>query len=114
KTVNLSEGIYHSRSVAALSVAAHEVGHAIQDKVGYAPLSFRTGIVPIAGFTSVMAFPLFFIGFLFGRGQMAWLMDLGIILFGVGLLIHLVTLPVEFNASKRAMVELKRGNYLSP
>jgi uncharacterized protein len=115
RTVNLSEGIYHSRSVAALSVAAHECGHAIQHKVGYAPLSFRTAIVPVSGFSSMAAFPLFLIGFFFGgNGQLTWLMDLGIALFGVALLFHVITLPVEFNASNRAMEHLRRGNYLSP
>ena len=114
RTVNLSEGIYHSRSVAALSVAAHECGHAIQHKVGYAPLNLRTAIVPVSGFSSMAAFPLFLVGFIFGNGQLKWLMDLGIALFGVALLFHVVTLPVEFNASNRAMDHLKRGNYLSP
>jgi Zn-dependent membrane protease YugP len=114
KTVSLSEGIYHSQSVAALSVAAHECGHAIQDKMGYAPLSFRTAIVPVSGFSSMLAFPLFFIGFIFGNPQLKWLMDAGIALFGIALLFHVVTLPVEFNASSRAMEHLKRGGYLSP
>ncbi len=114
KTVNLSEGIYHSRSVAALSVAAHECGHAIQDKTGYLPLNFRAAMVPVAGFGSMAAFPLFMIGFIFGNGQLAWLMDLGILLFAGALVFHLVTLPVEFNASSRALGILKDGGFLSP
>lgn len=116
KTVRLSEGIYHSRSVAALSVAAHECGHAIQDKVGYAPLNFRTAIVPISGFGSTLAIPLFLIGFIFGgaRGQLSWLMDVGILLYTVAVAFHVITLPVEFNASSRAMAELKRRGYLNP
>ncbi|MDZ4804403.1 MAG: zinc metallopeptidase [Candidatus Eisenbacteria bacterium] len=113
KTVNLSEGIYHSKSVAALSVAAHECGHAMQDKEGYSPLQFRSAIVPVAGFSSMAAFPLFFVGFLFGQGSLAFLMDLGIILFGAALAFHVITLPVEFNASSRAMAQLENGGYLS-
>lgn len=112
KTVNLSEGIYHSRSIAALSVAAHECGHALQDKSGYAPLNLRSAIVPVAGFSSMAAFPLFFIGFMFPRG-LNWLMDLGILLFAAALIFHVVTLPVEFNASSRALAQLKEGNYLT-
>jgi len=113
KTVNLSEGIYHSHSVAALSVAAHECGHAMQDREGYAPMQFRSAIVPVASFSSMAAFPLFFVGFLFGQGSMAWLMDLGIILFGAALAFHVITLPVEFDASSRAMAQLENGGYLS-
>jgi uncharacterized protein len=116
RAVRLSEGIYHSRSVAALSVAAHECGHAIQHKVGYAPLNLRTAIVPISGFGSTLAMPLFLVGFIFGSGsgQLAWLMDLGILLYTAAVAFHVITLPVEFNASSRAMAQLKRGGYLSP
>lgn len=113
KTVNLSQGIYHSPSIAALSVAAHECGHALQDKTGYLPLNIRASIVPVAGFGSMAAFPLFMIGFLFPSG-LHWLMDLGILLFGAALVFHLVTLPVEFNASSRALVQLEEGRYLAP
>ena len=112
-TVNLSEGIYHSRSVAALSVAAHECGHALQHKEGYVPLQLRSAIVPVAGFSSMAAFPIFFIGFLFGQGSLAWLMDLGIILFGTALAFHVITLPVELDASSRAMRQLESGGYLA-
>jgi uncharacterized protein len=113
KTVNLSEEIYHSRSVAALSVAAHECGHAIQDKEAYGPMGFRHAFVPVANIGSSAAFPIFIIGFLFQRG-MGWLMDVGILLFSGVLVFHLVTLPVEFNASKRAMEQLDQGGYLGP
>lgn len=112
KTVNLSEGIYHSPSIAALSVAAHECGHALQDRSGYLPLNFRAAIVPVAGFSSMAAFPIFMIGFFFPSG-LRWLMDLGIALFGAALLFHLVTLPVEFNASKRAIAQLEDGHFLA-
>jgi Zn-dependent membrane protease YugP len=114
RTVKLSEGIYHSRSVAALSVAAHEVGHAIQHKEGYVPLQLRSSIAPVMGFSSMAAFPIFLIGFLFGQGSMAWLMDLGIILFGTALAFHVITLPVEFDASNRALRQLESGGYLAP
>ena len=113
KSVNLSEGIYHSRSIAALSVAAHECGHALQDQAGYTPMNLRAAIVPVAGFSSMAAFPLFFIGFMFPRG-LHWLMDLGILLFAAALVFHVVPLPVEFNASNRALAQLKEGNYLTP
>lgn len=114
KTVNLSEGIYHSNSIAALSVAAHECGHALQDRDDYAPLNLRSSLVPVANIGSMAAFPLFFIGFLFGNGGLAWLMDVGILLFGVALAFHVVTLPVEFNASSRALATLETGGYLNP
>jgi len=113
KAVSLSGEIYRNPSVAALSVAAHECGHALQDQAGYAPLGFRSAIVPVAGFSSAAAFPIFLIGFFFGRG-LGWLMDVGILLFAAALVFHLVTLPVEFNASSRAMEQLSKGGYLAP
>lgn len=113
KSVNLSEGIYHSPSIAALSVAAHECGHALQDRQGYLPLNLRAAIVPVAGFGSMAAIPLFMIGFFFSSG-LGWLMDLGILLFGAALVFHLVTLPVEFDASRRAMAQLNEGRFLAP
>lgn len=112
-TVNLSEGIYHSDSVAALSVAAHECGHALQHRDGYQPMSLRASLVPVANIGSMAAMPLFFIGFLLGRGPLAVLMDVGILLFGLALAFHLVTLPVEFDASKRALATLEKGGYLN-
>lgn len=113
KSVNLSEGIYHSPSIAALSVAAHECGHALQDRSGYLPMNFRAAIVPVASFSSMAAFPLFMVGFLL-PGNLHWLMDLGILLFAAALAFHVVTLPVEFNASSRAMAQLEEGRYLAP
>lgn len=106
RVVKLSEEVYHGRSVAAMSIAAHEVGHAIQHAKNYVPLTIRSSVFPIASFGSQMALPMFLIGFLFGTG---FLMDLGILLFGGALLFHLVTLPVEFNASFRAIGELSGG-----
>jgi Zn-dependent membrane protease YugP len=100
KSLSLSDSVYGSTSIAAIGVAAHEVGHAIQDSVNYSPLKIRNTIVPVVGIGSTLAFPLFFIGILI-RGQM--LMDLGILLFLGVILFHLVTLPVEFDASNRAL-----------
>jgi Zn-dependent membrane protease YugP len=114
KTVHLSEPVYASNSLAALAVAAHETGHAVQDQVGYVPMNIRARLVPVAGFGSALAFPLFFIGFLFGKGSLSWMMDLGIMFFAASVLFHIVTLPVEFDASRRAMAILANGGYLAP
>ncbi|MGC9490045.1 MAG: zinc metallopeptidase [Thermovirgaceae bacterium] len=100
KTLRLSETVYNSPSIAAIGVAAHEAGHALQDAEAYAPLKLRNSIVPVVSLGSGLAFPLFFIGFLFGT---PFLMDLGILFFLGVLLFHLVTLPVEYNASERAL-----------
>ena len=111
KKLRLSKEIYHSTSVAALGVAAHEVGHAIQHKTAYAPLNIRHGLFPIANIGSNLAMPLFIVGLFFQRG-MGFLMDVGIFLFLGAVIFQLVTLPVEFNASKRALVQLETGRYL--
>lgn len=110
RSLNLSDSVYGSTSIAAIGVAAHEVGHAIQDGVNYSPLKIRNAIVPVVGIGSSLAFPLFFIGILF-RGQM--LMDLGILLFLGVILFHLITLPVEFDASNRALKVLSDTGILS-
>jgi Zn-dependent membrane protease YugP len=112
KKLRLSEGIYRSNSVAALGVAAHEVGHAIQHKLAYAPLNLRHGLFPIANIGSNLAMPLFIIGLFFQRG-MGFLMDVGIYLFLAAVVFQVVTLPVEFNASKRALYQLETGGYLA-
>ncbi len=111
RTLRLSESTYHSDSVAAVGVAAHECGHAIQHQVGYVPLAIRNAIVPIANLGSQLAWPLIFIGLIFSSLR---LFDLGIIFFAGAVLFHLVTLPVEFNASSRALVQLRKGGYLAP
>ncbi len=110
RTVRLSKGNYRSASIAAISVAAHEVGHAMQHGGGYAPLALRHNLVPVANIGSTLAFPLILGGLLF-----SWppLMDLGIIFFSFAVLFSVVTLPVEFNASRRAMVQLREGGYLA-
>ena len=109
KKLRLSNDIYRSSSVAALGIAAHEAGHAIQHNKGYSPLAFRNGIFPVANIGSKMAMPLFIIGLLFSSGFM---MDIGIWLFLGAVIFQVVTLPVEFNASSRAVVQLETGGYL--
>lgn len=99
KTIRLSESVYGSNSVAAVSVAAHEVGHAIQHNEGYAFLRFRSALVPIVNFTSSFTFILIFAGLFF---NFTGLFDLGIILYSLAVLFHVLTLPVEFDASRRA------------
>lgn len=100
KVLNLSDAVYNSTSVAAIGVAAHECGHAIQHHRGYFPLRFRGALVPVANFGSTLAWPLIIIG-IFIQGQ--FLVQIGIIFFSLAVLFQLVTLPVEFNASRRAM-----------
>lgn len=116
KTVRLSEGIYNSTSVAALSVAAHEVGHAVQHDVGYVPLNLRSAIVPLASIGSNAGTWLFMIGMIMGgfAGSAAGdsIMLTGIVLFSGAVAFQIVTLPVEFNASSRAIVMLEDNNFL--
>lgn len=113
KVVRLSESIYGSNSLAALAIAAHETGHAVQDQVGYAPMTLRSRLVPMANLGSTLAFPLFFIGLIFSA-KVGWLMDLGILFFSAAVLFHMVTLPVEFDASARAIRVLNDNGYLAP
>ena len=110
ETLNLSDGVYGSDSIAALGIAAHEAGHAMQKQEGYAPLRLRTAIVPAVNICSGLSTPLFFLGLV-----MAWepLTTLGIILFAASTVFALVTLPVEFNASKRAVAMLTEGGYVN-
>lgn len=109
KVLRLSESTYHSASVAALGVAAHEVGHAIQDQEGYAPLRIRSALVPVANIGSQMSWILVILGMAMGY---LGLIDFGILLFCGVLLFQLVTLPVEFNASSRALAALEGGGVL--
>ena len=109
KVVRLSPDVHDGYSVAALGVAAHETGHAVQHDTGYVPLAFRNVIVPAAQFGSQAAFPLFLIGFLF---SIPGLVDFGIILFFIAVLFQVATLPVEFNASTRAVALLESGQYI--
>lgn len=103
KIVNLSSDIYHGTSLAGTAVAAHEVGHAIQDAKNYAPLRFRHALVPVANLGSNLAFPLIIFGAIFGIMGAAWL---GVIFFAAAVLFQIVTLPVEFNASSRALKQV--------
>ena len=113
KTVNLSDPVYNATSVAALGVAAHECGHAIQHAKSYAPLSIRSALVPIANFGSMLAWPLILIGLFFTRNTGAVLINLGIICFSFAVIFQLVTLPVEFDASRRALVMLRTQGILA-
>ena len=113
KTVNLSDPVYNSYSVAALGVAAHECGHAIQHAKNYAPLSLRSALVPVANFGSMLAWPLILIGLFINGRSSTLIIDLGIVLFSAAVLFQLVTLPVEFDASRRALVMLRTQNILS-
>lgn len=103
KVLRLSDATYNSTSVAALGVAAHECGHAVQHATSYAPLQIRGALVPVANFGSAIAWPLILIGLLFGGQSSAMLLNLGILAFSIAVLFQIVTLPVEFNASNRAI-----------
>lgn len=109
KVVRLSEGVYYSTSVAAIGVAAHECGHVLQHYNGYLPIRVRNAIVPVVNFGSNLSWPLILLGVLFGLTR---LVDAGIILFTLVLLFQIVTLPVEFNASKRAIGVIRNTGIL--
>lgn len=110
RVVRLSPGIFKGNSIASIAVASHECGHALQHHMGYAPLSFRSAFFPVVNISSKAAIPLLFIGLLI---RSAGLMNVGIILFSAVVVFHLVTLPVEFNASSRAMVQIEENGFLS-
>ena len=113
KVLRLSDAVYNSRSVAALGVAAHETGHAVQHAKGYAPLALRSAIFPVVSFSSKIAMPLFIIGLLIGSLINTYTLALvGAILFAVVVAFQIITLPVEFNASSRALRMLEDYNYL--
>ena len=108
--IRLSESVYHATSPAAIGVAAHEVGHAIQYAKNYAPINVRMKIIPVTKFGSMLAMPVFFIGLIFARPELTLL---GIILYSVLVIFQLATLPVEFNASARAMSSLSSMGILN-
>lgn len=110
KTLNLSENVYRGKSIAAAGIAAHEVGHAIQHQCNYAPLRLRNSIVPLANLGSQGAPILILIGFLFNATR---LIELGIVFFSLAVVFYLITLPVEFNASKRATQSLQGMHLVS-
>lgn len=105
KTLNLSRDVYYKNSIASVSIAAHEVGHAIQDSVEYVPLKVRATLVPLANLGTQLSFFLIILGFFFS----VFFIKLGIALFFFAVLFQIVTLPVEFNASNRAKKELANG-----
>ena len=109
KTLRLSDSTYSSNSVAAVCVAAHECGHAVQHQKSYGPLVLRSTLVPAANFGSTLAWPVFVAGLIF---SMKPLLTAGIVLFSLAVLFQLVTLPVEFNASTRALKILENGHVL--
>ena len=111
KVLNLSDTVYNSTSVSAIGVAAHECGHAVQDKVGYFLLNFRGSLVPAANFGAQLSWPLIIIGYLFG-GAGGTLVKVGILMFCAVVLFHLVTLPVELDASRRALRLLDENGIL--
>ena len=113
KTLNLSDPVYNSTSVAAIGVAAHECGHAIQHQRNYVPLTLRSAIVPVANIGSTLAWPLILIGLLFNSQMGHNLIMIGIIAFSFAVIFQLVTLPVEFNASSRALHFLNDTGMLS-
>ncbi|MBR1418097.1 MAG: zinc metallopeptidase [Synergistaceae bacterium] len=110
RTLNLSESVYNNPSIASIGVAAHEVGHAIQHSQLYAPLMFRNSIVPVVNIASQASMPLFIIGLAVGNSM---LLNLGIILFTGSIIFHLVTLPVELDASSRALKLLQQTGTLT-
>ena len=109
-TLRLSDGVYGSASVAALGIAAHEAGHALQKQQGYPFLSLRSLMVPAVNIGSTLAWPIFVLGLIFSWDP---LVNAGIVLFGLVVLFSLVTLPVEFDASRRAMAMLAGSGYLT-
>ena len=115
KTLNLSREVYSTPSIASMCIACHEVGHAIQDATHYAPLTFRNNIVPLVNLTQMMSWPLIFFGLVVSTmspyGSMMFLIGVGCFLFVI--LFHLVTLPVEFNASNRALEQMRVLNMVN-
>jgi Zn-dependent membrane protease YugP len=110
RTLNLSPDVGQASTVAALGVAAHEAGHAIQDARGYVPMRVRQTVVPVASIGSSLAFPVIFLGFILGSFG---LVNVGLALFTAIVLFQLITLPVEFDASRRALVALREGGLLA-
>ena len=110
--IRLSDTVYNSTSVAAIGVAAHEVGHAIQHSQGYSPIKIRQAVIPITRIGSSLSVPLVLIGLLFSA--LEWLIPVGIFLYTGVVFFQAITLPVEFNASSRALKTLANNNILQP
>jgi Zn-dependent membrane protease YugP len=113
KVLRLSAGVHDSSSIAALGIAAHEAGHALQHRESFAPLAIRNAIFPVVNIGSTLAFPLFFLGLITSSRGPSVLMDIGIFLFAGAVLFSVITLPVEFNASKRALGLLQAHGFMS-
>ena len=111
KTVRLSDDVYGSTSVAAIGVAAHECGHVMQHHNGYAPLKIRTALVPAANIGSNLGIPIVFLGLVLGSNDI--LINIGILIFSLAVLFQIVTLPVEFDASRRALACIERYGIVS-
>lgn len=109
KTLRLSQGVAQQPSVASVAIVAHELGHAMQDKTGYAPLKLRGAIVPAVQLSPIVSYVLFLLGFLFGATN---LINLGILVFSISVIFALITLPVEFNASRRGLQMLEANQLL--
>ncbi len=112
KTVNLSDATYNQTSIAAVGVAAHECGHAIQHSTNYGPLNIRTAIVPVARFGSMAAVPLIILGMFMTGETSELIIEIGILAFLASVIFQIVTLPVEYNASKRAVSILGNSGIL--
>lgn len=110
ETLSLSQGVYGSTSIAALGIAAHEAGHAMQKMEGYGPMRLRTAVVPLVNLGSNAYFPLFLLGIIFSWRPLVFL---GILCFALSVVFSLITLPVEFNASSRAIAMLSQGGYIT-
>ena len=112
RQIALSQDVYDKTSVAAIGVAAHECGHAIQHARGYVPLRLRSAFVPIANFGSALAWPVIIIGALINSRSSMMIINLGILLFSFAVIFQIITLPVEFDASRRAMMMLREQGIL--
>lgn len=114
-SVNLSQAVYHTDSIAAMCIACHEVGHAIQHATNYAPVRIRNGIVPLVNLTSTFSWPLIMLGLIFSTSSRygSLLFNLGALCFVFVILFHLVTLPVELNASNRALKQMTSSGMVS-
>ena len=113
--IRLSESVYDATSTAAIGVACHEAGHAVQYAVGYAPIKLRAAIIPVTNFGTKIAWPLMLLGIVLSSMSYAFynLVYVGIACFSLSLVFQLITLPVEFNASRRAMTAIREGNILT-
>lgn len=111
--IRLSDSVYGSTSTAAIGVACHEAGHAVQHAVGYMPIQIRNAIIPVTNIGSKLAMPLILLGLVFNNPSLYWLVDAGILCFSLSTVFQLVTLPTEFNASNRALQAIRQSYLLT-